>query len=494
MKKYLLEIIVFICGAVVMVLELVGSRVLAPYLGTSIFVWTSLIGIILGSLSIGYWWGGKVADKKPDIKSFSLIILLAGIAIGFVVLSKDGVLGWAEGLRDIRLGAVAAAAILFAPASILLGMVSPYAVKLKIHELGTSGATVGRLYAISTIGSIFGTFLTGFFLISWLGNTKILIFLAIILILTSILACWKDNLKTKFFLILLLLFCLFTNNLLNKELEKKYGFVDIDTAYGRFIISRGVDPYTKRPTLNLINNRRETQSAMFSDKDDDLVFEYTKFYRLGEHFFPNFKTAALIGGGAYSFPKNFLTKYQSSTLDVIEIDPALTALAKKYFNLKDDPRLNIIHEDGRVFLNKNTKKYDVVYGDAFRSFYAVPQHLTTVESVKNIFNSLNDGGVVLLNIISAIEGERGEFLRAEYATYRKIFPQVYIFPVTSREGEYIQNIVLVALKSSESPDWQSKNSELDGYLKKLWTKKIPADMPVLTDDFAPVDQYIMKLM
>jgi len=477
-----------------MVLELVGSRVLAPYLGTSIFVWTSLIGIILGSLSVGYWWGGKIADKKPDTKSFALIILLSGIAIGFVVLAKDNILEWIQSIRDIRLGAVIAASVLFAPASILLGMVSPYAVKLKMHSLGTSGATVGELYAISTIGSIVGTFLTGFFLISWLGNAKILIFLAIILVLTSILACYKDNLKTKLFIIALLLLNLFTTNLVAKEMNEKYGFIDADTAYSRFLIYQSKDIKTGRPTLNLMGNPREIQSAMFLDKDDDLVFDYTKFYRLGEHFFPNFQSALMIGGGAYSFPKEFIKRYSSSTLDVVEIDPKLTTLAKKYFNLQDNPRMNIFHEDGRTFLNQNTKKYDVVYGDAFRSFYAIPYHLTTRETVQKIYNSLNENGVVLLNVISSIEGPRSNFLKAEYTTYQKIFPQVYIFPIQDRGSEDTQNIMMVAIKSSEPPNWENKNPELNGYLKKLWTKKIPTDIPALTDDFAPVDQYIMELM
>src|SRR3990167_468595 len=148
MKKYFLELIVFICGAQVMILEMVGSRVLAPYLGTSLFVWTSLIGVILGCLSLGYYQGGKLADKKGNYKVLSLIIFLAALAVGILSLSKEPVLFYLQrNLTDIRLAASLATTILFGPASILLGMVLPLASKLKIKSLESSGTTVGTLYA-----------------------------------------------------------------------------------------------------------------------------------------------------------------------------------------------------------------------------------------------------------------------------------------------------------------------------------------------------------
>ena len=130
-SKYLLEIVVFVCGAVVMMFELVGSRVLGPYFGTSLFVWTSLIGIILGSLSLGYYLGGKIADKKSSFKSLSLIIFLAAISIGLMVIIKDFWLFVLQNnFTDIRTSSVLASLTLFLPASVFLGMVSPYAVKL----------------------------------------------------------------------------------------------------------------------------------------------------------------------------------------------------------------------------------------------------------------------------------------------------------------------------------------------------------------------------
>ncbi|MDP2685170.1 MAG: fused MFS/spermidine synthase [bacterium] len=493
MKKYLLEITVFISGAVVMIFELVGSRVMGPYVGTSTFVWTSLIGVILASLSIGYWLGGKFADKKASYKILSLIILMAGVLIGTTTFIKDFVMIMIqEGISDIRVGSIIGAIILFALPSILLGMVSPYAVKLKMNSLDTSGKTVGNLYAISTTGSIVGTFSAGFFLIPFLGNTKILLLLAILLTISSSLIYLKKYwlFKTTLLLFFLLFnFITIPSPLIAIEGSVDLDSVDLDTEYSRIWIFNDIDNTTGQPIKKLQINT-ENNSAMFLE-NDELVSQYTKFYRLADHFFPNLKTALMLGGAAYSYPKDFLNKHESATIDVVEIDPMLTELAREHFRLVDDPKMNIIHEDGRTYLNTTEKKYDVILGDAFTSFYSIPYQLSTVEAVEKTYDLLNDNGVVILNIASAIEGDGGKFLRAELATYQEIFPQTYIFPVIEKDdGEKFQNIILVAIKSDQPAELTSLNKEFDGYLSNLWTKDIPNDMPILTDDHAPVDYYI----
>jgi len=188
MRKILLELVVFICGAVVMIFEIVGSRILGPYIGTSIFVWTSLIGIILASLSLGYWFGGKMADRNPSFKQLVWIIIIAAFFIGLTISGKEDLLGLlSRQFTGIRMQAVISTIILFAPASVFLGMVTPYAVRLKIKDVKSSGRTVGNLYAISTIGSIIGTFLAGFVLIPFLGSTNILVLIAALLIITALL-------------------------------------------------------------------------------------------------------------------------------------------------------------------------------------------------------------------------------------------------------------------------------------------------------------------
>lgn len=487
--KYLLEITVFVCGAVIMIFELVGSRVLGPNFGTSIFVWTSLIGIILGSLSLGYYFGGKIADKKPNLNDLSLIIFLSAIFIGLMILIKDWLLiSLQNNFTDIRLASVLASLILFLPASLLLGMVSPYAVKLKMENLNTSGRTVGNLYAISTAGNIIGTFLSGFYLIPHFGTNKLLIILAIALIINSIMLTINKLIKTKIAVLIIFITGWQAIGGLN-YISEANGFIDVDTAYNRLWIYNRLDYYTNKPVKVMgINN--ENHSSMFLNSDE-LVNEYTKYYHLAKHFNPNFKTTLMFGGAGYSYPKNFLLTYPEATIDVVEIDPKVTELAKKYFNLKENLRLAIYHEDGRVYLNKTGKKYDVIFGDAFSSRYSLPYQLTTKEAVQKNYDILNNGGVVILNIISAIEGEKGKFLRAEYATYKNIFPQVYLFPVKEiSDGTEVQNIILVASKSKMNQKLNDANQELNEYLKHLWKKEIELDMPILTDDYAPVDYYI----
>ncbi len=489
--KHSLEIAVFVCGAVVMVFELIGSRILGPYFGNSIFVWTGLIGIILGSLSLGYYLGGKLADKKPAIDNLSLLIFLSAIFISITALIKDPLLIFLQSnFSDIKINSIVSSIILFLPVSLLLGMVSPYAAKLKIENLDNSGATIGNLYALSTAGSIVGTFFSGFYLIPKFGTNKLLILLSIILVITSISLLSKKKLKNKFVVLVLLILGWSAVEQLQQTAKNK-GFIDIDTAYSRIWIYDKTNNETKKTTRTLAINR-DLNSAMILNSDE-LVFEYTKYYNLARYFNPNFKTTLMLGGGGYSFPKKFLSTYPSSTIDVVEIDPTITELAVKYFDLKENPRLKIFHEDGRVYLNQNKKKYDVVFGDAFSSHFSIPYQLTTREAVQKTYDSLNENGVVILNTISSVEGKKGEFLRAELATYKKIFPQVYIFPVTNpKDGLSAQNIVLLALKNNIVPNFISEDSEIKKYLSHLWKNDISTDMPILTDDFAPVEYYINK--
>ncbi len=171
-----------------MAFEIVGSRMLGPYVGTSTFVWTGIIGVILLCLSLGYYYGGKIADKRPDFKILALVIFIAGIFIAVSTLIKDGLLiSLLEIFDDVKLVSLLASFFLFSIPSVLLGMVSPYAVRLKIKSLAKSGSAVGNLYAISTLGSITGTFLAGFYLIPSYGVIYILNLLAMALALSALL-------------------------------------------------------------------------------------------------------------------------------------------------------------------------------------------------------------------------------------------------------------------------------------------------------------------
>jgi spermidine synthase len=487
-QKIKLEIIVFVSGAVVMILEIVGSRVYAPYLGASIYIWTSLIGIIMGSLSIGYYYGGLLADKGANYKTLARIIFLAGCFILLTNLIKHPILSGVTSIYpDPKVAALIAGLFLFVVPSILLGTVSPYAVKLGLNSLTNSGSTVGNLYAISTLGSIFGTFIAGFYLISYFGTTSVLYIISIILIVLSVFAYPKDRVVLKIFISLFCLQLSFQGK--DLFLSGINGFIDVDTKYNRVWIYSDVDRVTQRPIKRMTLNRQNA-SAMFTD-GSDLVFDYGKYYNLAGFFKPNLGSALLIGGAAYSYPKEFLKKFPEATLDVVEIDPDLEGLAKKYFNLQDNNRMVVYPEDGRVFLNTTEKKYDAVFVDAFNSDISIPQHLTTIETTKKIYDTLNEGGVVITNAISSIEGKLSGFYNAEFNTYSKVFPYVYVFKVDNTEVNKAQNLILIGLKSNTEVGLVSKDPVEDALLKTKITGPELDEKKILTDDYAPVESFFL---
>ena len=493
MKKFLLEVIVFVCGALVMVFELVGARVLGPYVGTSLFVWTSLIGIILGSLSLGYFLGGKLSDHKPEYAIFGMIILFAGVAILVTAISKDFILrNLSHQFFDIRWLAVLSSMILFAPGSLFLGMVSPFAVKLKIHSLQKSGSTVGNLYAISTVGSIAGTFAGGFYLIPFFGSSSLVYLIAVLLIFTAlaifvVFKRWAEGLLAISVLLVAGYFYM-------RAHTKTRSFVDEDTLYNRVMIYDAEDSKSgKQVKFMRINDERS--SAMFLE-EDGLVFPYLKYYDLAAHFYPGFKNVLMLGGSGYAYPKYFLEKYPERRIDVVEIDQQLTNLARQHFKLKDDPNLTIFHEDARTFFNHNNRKYDAILTDVFNSQFTLPFQLTTREFVQHQYDALTDSGLVIVNIISSIQNRGNLFLLSEAKTFRQVFKRVLFFAVNDpKNGDVIQNIMLVALKGDlPANGLVSQDSVMNVFLSKKITLDIPENIPVLTDDYAPVEYFVSKMI
>ena len=483
MKKHLLEITVFLCGAIVMILELAASRVLAPVVGTSTYVWTSIIGIILTSLSLGYWWGGKLSDKKPEIRTLAFIIFLASLSTCIVSFINPYILVILSSLKlNIILTTILSSSLLFAPQSILLGMVSPYAARLSLVSINSSGKTMGRLYALSTIGSISGTFLAGFLLIPLLGTQKIIALCSLILFLISLLTFPKDFIRG-FSLLIMILFTLFID-------LRGFNFIeDVDSQYNRIQVSQIQNKEIGKDRVTLFVNGHPQSSVYLPEKTN--AFNYVDDMDIYKQFKPKPRTALLLGGGGYVLPMKYIrdTDNLASTMDVVEIDPSITAIARKYFGLQEEPRLSIIHEDARIFLNNNSKKYDVVFGDVFNGKYAL-WHMTTKEAITKISDSLTEDGVCVINIIASIEGPMHQFLQSEYKTFRSIFPQVYLFVGTDNyNGNSLANLILVALKSKNIPSLETSNPKLQKILKNQWKSEIKNTLPILQDDYAPVEYY-----
>jgi len=262
--------------------------------------------------------------------------------------------------------------------------------------------------------------------------------------------------------------------------------LDRDTQYQRLQVLDTRSP-GGRPMRVMSMGWEEYHSAMYLDAPSALALPYTRFFRLGPGFRPNPRRALVLGGGAFSYPRDLLRYSPETLVDVVELDPGVTRVAREYFGLRDDPRLRIYHEDGRSFINRDGPVYDAVFLDVFWG-RAIPFQLATVEAASRIRARLSADGVLVVNVISAIDGPAGQFLRAERATLRRVFPQVLVFPVLyPDDGSRVQNLVLVASRSSIPLGPPQGHALL--YWDHLWRTPIVEDLPALTDDLAPVERY-----
>ncbi len=513
----MLECIIFASGALLMILEMVGARVMAPYLGTSVIVWTSLIGVILACLAVGAFVGGRLADKKLSAVILARILGAAGLGCALTALGYRFV-GQAvtSNVDNIYLSAVLATFCLFAFPAIFFGMVSPYIIRLRLADLSTSGATVGRLYALSTTGSIVGTFLGGFVLISFFSSTYILLGTAASMLVLALLALLtqkksSQSLASQFVPLLLLLFSLpfiaFVNAQADELLRKQGTPPPVETPYNSIRISQGINA-DRRPVRLMATDPGFAQSGTYIDNNTELLFEYTQFYSLGTVLFPSTEKVLMLGGGGYSVPKWLLAGHggldsEKLRLDVVELDPGMTALAKQAFGLKEDARMRIFHEDARRFINTNTDKYDLIFVDVFNSHYSIPFHMTTVEAAAALRSGLQDDGAVMMNVISALEGEGSHLLQGIHGALQESFAHVYVFAVRPEMPRTaIQNLMVLALPMANASVQALINGEGDtrlseGIKAKLATRvtqAIASDIKPLRDDFAPVEKYAQALL
>ncbi len=485
-----LEAAVFVCGAAVMIFEINGSRILAPFLGTSTYIWTSLIGVILAALSIGYWAGGKLADSKPSAAVLALIIFLSGGLVSITILIKDVVLAFIGTIpAGLEVKSLAAAIILFAPASVAFGFVLPFAAKLRIGSLNTSGSTVGRLYALSTIGSILGTFMAGFILIPFVGSVRTLYLIAIALFLVSLLLAPFTFSRLKIGAVVIFALAVIANESLNAYQRSKSNYYDIDTEYSRLAVFDTVEPGSDRAIRVIANDPYFAQSAMYLDSDE-LVFKYNRAFYLAEAFASKMERCLMIGGGAFSFPRDFIRSYPGSAIDVVEIDPGMTRIAREHFRLSDMAGISVFHEDARIFVNRSDPSlYNVVFMDAFGTLFSVPYHLTTVEFMKQIKHTLTEEGILVMNLGGALTGNGSGFLRSEITTLRSVFPSVRVFKVDpSRKDSDLQNLIIVASKTYSEPVIV-KGRPFQSLLANEYTETVPTELEILTDDLAPVEYY-----
>lgn len=495
----MLELTAFLCGAFVMVLEMVGGRVLAPHVGTSAIVWTSIIGIVLAALAVGSFAGGRFADRHLSRKGLGLA--LAGAALGCAITAyfHTGICSAiTSSVGNLYAAAVLAAAGIFAIPAFFFGVISPYIVRLRLGGLDNAGATVGRLYALSTAGSILGTFLGGFVLISWFSSTTILWALAVAMLLLSLANAPRKPLGRA---ALLLIFCGLSLLPVDNGAAKT-----IESPYNTLRLMEGTDG-THGLVRLMATDPGYSQSGMILNDPEELYFNYTRFYALAPAHIPDARSVLMLGGGGYSVPKWLLSSKSPLPEDVqvtvVELDPAMTRAAREYFALPDDPRLEIRHEDARAFLNRQDKKFDLIFMDVFNSHYSIPFQMGTDEAIGELRRATAPGGAVAINLISAIEGEDGRLFRSIFANLAKHFADVQVYCVgRPGEPEKVQNLVVLAFPDADhlatpqltgtglSPD----NQEISRMQRHLYRQSIPDDVEPLTDEYAPVERYALMLL
>lgn len=484
MKKYRLEIIVFLSGAIEMGLELLASRILSPYVGSSNVVWTSIIGIILASMSLGYWYGGRKAEENIGQDKLAEILLEATFFTSLIPLFETLFVKRIAGLsNNLILSAILCAIIVFSIPSFLLAMISPIAVKIKTEKTSDVGASSGGISALSTLGSIIGTFFMGFILIPNIGVSNINIGITLILTVMSIII--RENRDKRYFYLVMFIVSLSVICIIvGKNIFKKSNpniILDTDSQYSRIWVTNVKNQKGNYKTLQVdmgLESYLDTNS-------NEMGAEYLKFYDLFDYYNKNAKNTLLIGGAAYTYPIHYLNKYSDKNIDVVEIDDKMTKIAEEEFGLNlNDDRIKVYSQDGRSFFNYSKNKYDTILIDAFKGLNA-PFELTTYEALENAKTLLNDDGLVITNIISGIEGNEADFLKYEYATYKAVFDDVKVFKVKKiRTPEETQNLILVGIKGNLNIDDERKNEY--SYLLDRELTGIESDKKIVTDDFAPI--------
>lgn len=492
-----LKVAVFGAGAVLMALEIVGSRVLAPYFGSSVYVWGSLISIFLAALSLGYYFGGLASDRWPRTGVLALALSASGVLILLLPVASRPVLeAFASWNLGPRMSPLLASVVLFVLPSILLGTTSPFAVKLAATDLATVGNTAGLLYAISTAGSIVGTLLTAFVLIPAMGVRAILFTLGVCLLAFSGLLAWGAVRVLRPVVTTALILIMLTGPGLAQTPAGERLIFEKDTVYHRIRISED-------STYRYLRFDRSMQGGMLLR--DPLVspLRYTDYVHLAWIFHAEIKRVLVVGLGAGSIPKRIQRDYPQATVDTVELDPVVVDTAKRFFQVTEDARHSIIVWDGRQFIRQIEAAYDLIVMDAYFA-EGIPFHLVTREFFRQMKARLAPGGLVAANIVGAIGGSNSRLFRAIYKTYGTEFAGLYPFPVAyqyGRDEDVTRTIMLFATNTggltsrtmAGALDKLRREKKIStvlpaAVLDDYYDKAIPiADVPILTDDYAPVD-------
>ena len=498
------NLVVFIASFCTLVIELVAGRIMAPYVGVSLYTWTSIIGVVLAGISIGAWVGGILADRYPRPATLGWLLFLSGIG-ALTIAPLTDLIGAAQFQATLMLRILLLTAAIFFVPSTLLGMISPVVVKLTLDNLSKTGNVVGKIYAFSTLGSIIGTFATGFFLISWMGTRHLLLTMGAILIISAFLFGGlflkrKAAVISVAFIagVSVLVFTIFGYAYKPMLDEKTYYYKESDyftIKLKKYPIKGGTVEGEALILDNLIHSINDVNDPAFLDYDYIRIYEEVVRWQMTQR---SSIDALFIGGGGYTFPRYMEAKYPGARIDVVEIDPEVTHVVYEYLGLPRRTTIRSFNEDGRWFVmnSKDKGRYDFIFGDAFNDL-SIPYHLTTKEFAQQMKELLKPDGLLIANLIDSVT--EGLFLPSYIRTLEEVFGKgnvnlLVLAPELRRLG--IATCVVVASPSK----W-----DMDDFVRVIGSRggtpmtakivpqeklqEILRDRPsvILTDDYVPVD-------
>ncbi|MBJ7522132.1 MAG: fused MFS/spermidine synthase [Solirubrobacteraceae bacterium] len=414
-----LEIVVGVVGLATLGAEIAAARLLAPYFGASTIIWANTIGIVLVALSIGYWLGGRRADRDPTPEGLYKIVLLGAVLVGVVPFISGPFLDVAvDALDSISAGAFAgsllAVLVLVAVPVLVLGMVAPYAIRLAVDTVEEAGTVSGRLYAISTVGSLLGTFSSALLLIPLLGTRRTFLVYAILLALVAVVGLAR----ARWVVIPVGLIAL---------MAVPVGIVKADAGAGKVIYDKDTEHQyarvVERPDGARWLELNEGQAVHSMKKPntvltDNIWDEYlvAPFAVLDEA--PG--RIAILGNAAGTTARAYGELFPDTVIDGVEIDGDLTEIGREYFDM-NNPNLITHTADARPFLRQTDERYDAILVDAYRQPY-IPFYLTTKEFFELARDRLNPGGLVMVNV-GHPEGN-DDLEKVLSRTMKEVFPTV----------------------------------------------------------------------
>lgn len=402
---------VFVTGGSVMVVEIVGTRILSPVFGVGIFVWSALLAVTMGSLALGYYLGGYLADRRPRVQVLFATVLVSGVLVALAPLCSRSVLAVSDPL-GLRAGALLSGGLLFGPSVTSLGMIGPMAVRLA-NRAGFTGRAAGMVYAVSTVGSLVGTLLTGFVLVPLFANERVLATTSALLIVVGAAGLVRRGRLWPALALAAPAWAWIPSS--GPPVASVRVLETSQSLYGRLQVLDVEDGgeqfrYLRCDRSLLGAQRRATGESPFHYV---YVIEGVHWAR------SQARTLLQIGLGIGSLPRR-MERYGIAS-DVVEIDPEVVRLAREYFGF--EPTGDVFVEDARTFLRHTERRYDLIVHDTFTGG-STPAHLLSVEVLERIRQLLEPGGVLLLNMVGYHEGAHAGASFTVARTLRAVFPVV----------------------------------------------------------------------